>query len=154
RGHTSRRAPPMLKARLLLAGLLLLTVTLVGCADNNPNAPARISGSLTYKGQPIKAGTMAFHTPDGVSYKANLSPDGTYSATDIPVGELVATVETESINAKKTAGGANAAAYQRAGAGQQQPPPGVAAAPVGEYIKIPGKYANPKTSPLTVKISA
>lgn len=97
---------------------------------------------------------MAFHTPEGASYAAQINSDGTYNATDIPTGELVITVETESVKAEVgSAGGKDAG--RRMGVAQQQPPAGVGGpAPEEQYIKIPSKYANPKTSPLTVTLSA
>jgi hypothetical protein len=112
-----------------------------------------LSGSLSYKGQPIKAGSMAFHTADGTAYSAQISSDGTYTATDIPEGELVVTVDTAALDpAKKADGGKDA---DRRAKAQQPPPDGVAPPPSpGEfYVKIPAKYANPKTSPLTVNVS-
>jgi hypothetical protein len=126
----------------------------LGCSQNKL-APARVSGSLTYKNQPIKAGSMHFHTPDGVAYPATISQDGTYSASDIPEGEMIVTVETESIGAKETASKSKTG-QARAKMGQP-PPPGVAASMPsrGElYVKIPQKYSNPKTSPLTVTLKS
>ena len=141
----------MFKLRLLIATSLI--VALVGCSTNK-SAPAKVSGSIAYKGQPIKAGTMQFHTPDGTAYDAQISPDGTYAATDIPEGEMVVTVETESINPdKKAATGKDA---EKRGKMMQSPPGGVGGAPTPtqHYIKIPSKYANSKTSPLTVTLTA
>src|SRR3982751_4233439 len=93
--------------RLLSAAVLVGSLTLLGCGGGgggNSNS-ARISGALTYKGKPIKGGAMTFHGPQGIAYAAQISPDGTYSATDIGVGEMVVTVDTEEINPEKT--GAN-----------------------------------------------
>lgn len=140
----------MTRAHSLCGLFLLLTIGLLGCSGNS-HAPARVSGSVSYKGQPIKAGKMQFHTPDGVAYDAQISSDGTYTATDVPVGELVITVETESLKPKA---GKGKDAEKRAGM-VQKPPPGVASAPAPAdyYIKIPEKYSNAKTSPLTLNVS-
>jgi len=134
-----------------------LAVALAGCSKNSL-APAKISGSVTYNGQSVKAGSIAFHTPEGIVYGTTINPDGTYSITDVPTGELVVTVETESLNpaGKKDGGPATpqAGAYKKASS-TQEPPPGVVAAgppPAPEYTKIPAKYAKPNTSPLTVTI--
>ena len=99
---------------------------------------------------------MRFHTKEGVAYDAQISNDGTYSATDIPEGELVITVETESISpAKKAPRGAEAA--KRAKANLVQPPP-AGMAPAADlssyYVKIPSEYANPNTSPLSVTVKS
>lgn len=100
---------------------------------------------------------MAFHTADGAAYSATINDDGTYTATDIPQGELVVTVDTESLNpARKPAGsaGGDAPKYQKNQSVTVQQRPGGGGAPQEEaqrqYIKIPSKYNNPKTSPLTV----
>jgi hypothetical protein len=153
------------KVRVLFGTFVLATVGLVagiglvGCAKN-PHAPASISGKISINGQPIRAGTMRFHTKAGnaygAAYDASINNDGTYSATDIPEGELVITVETESISPQKKApkGGE---ATKRAKAGiVQPPPPGMAAPPDLStlYVKVPDTYANPNTSPLTVTVKS
>jgi hypothetical protein len=149
----------MANVRLLCGALLVSSLALLGCSKGNPNAPARISGSLTYNGQPIKSGVMQLYTPDGVAYAAQISSDGTYSATDIPTGELIITVETESTKPAKTYKGTEAAGRMQQmkqvgrrpgggdGGGTAEPPP-------VHYIKIPAMYSNPKTSPLTVDVKA
>lgn len=128
---------------------------LVGCSKSSP-APAKVSGSVTYKGQPIKAGTMAFHTSEGVAYPAVISDDGTYSATDLPEGELVVTVDTAHLDpSKKSAAGTGKDADRRnkmmQGRMQDGPPDAAKAQP---YTKLPEKYSNPKTSPLTVTLKS
>jgi hypothetical protein len=147
----------MTRVRLLVCLSFILPIWLLGCSKNS-QAPARLSGSVTYKGQPLKAGTMQLHAPDGVAYNAQIGEDGTYIATDIPEGELVITVETESFNpTKKAAGGKDAEKRLKA---QQPPPPGRGSgggtpADLSEhYVKIPEKYSNPKTSPLTVTVKS
>lgn len=145
----------MFRLRLCILAAVLVPFTLAACAKNSA-APARVSGSISYKGQPIKAGAMAFHTSSGTVYPAQISPDGTYTATDIPEGEMVVTVETESVNpGQKAPQGKDA--DRRMKIQQQAPPEGVAASappPTQSYLKIPSKYANPKTSPLTTTVRA
>ncbi|MBP3954823.1 hypothetical protein J8F10_05945 [Gemmata sp. G18] len=115
-----------------------------------------MSGSLTYKGQPIKAGTMAFHTPEGTTYAAQISTDGTYSAADLPEGELVVTVNTEHLNpARKPPAATGRDTEKRMKMMQsRQQPQGSAVVPDEPYIKIPEKYSNPKTSPLTITLQS
>jgi hypothetical protein len=138
------------RLRLLIAASVVLPV-LAGCSANKA-APARISGSISYKGQPIKAGAMAFHTSGGTAYPAQISPDGTYTATDIPEGELIVTIETESINPdKKKAAGKDA--EKRSKMMQSAPGSADAPTPMENYLKIPVKYANAKTSPLAVTLT-
>ena len=148
----------MTRVRLLFGALLAATLALVGCAKNS-FAPAKISGSVTYKGQPIKGGTMAFHTSDGVTYAAKLSSDGTYSATDIPEGELVVTIETESINPARKAAAMGKDGDKRMKMGMGQPPPaGRGGGPEADqtqfYVKIPEKFSKPNSSPLSVVVKS
>src|SRR5262249_49163181 len=89
----------MFPSRLALLAALMTTL-MTGCAKKAP-APARISGLVTYNNRPIPGGTIIFHSTDLGSYPSTLGTDGTYQVTDLPAGELVVTVETESVNPKK-----------------------------------------------------
>lgn len=135
---------------LLLCGFM---VFLYGCSNKNSNAPAKVSGKITYQGNAIKAGTMALHTPDGTAYPANISEDGTYSATDIPEGEMTVTVDTSHLDPAKKPAPQSRDGDRRSKMMQQR----TAEAPAVEkqpFTKIPEKYSNPKTSPLTVKLTS
>jgi len=90
-----------LAARFAGASLLLGALLLVGCKATNPNAPARVTGRVTYNGSPVTGGTIHFHSADGADVPIGIGPDGTYQAFDIPDGDMVVTVETESINPEK-----------------------------------------------------
>lgn len=142
----------MTKRRYVLA-LLAAFVLALGCAKN-PNAPASISGKVNYKGQPLKGGKVTFHTKDAGMYTSAIDEDGTYSITDLPTGDLVVTVETESVKPKEqpTYGGGKFKMKE------YRPPGAPADAGKGpdpsRYVKVPSKYSNPKTSPLTVTVSS
>jgi len=122
-----------------------------GCTAN-PQAPAQISGAVTYKGNPLPAGTVIFHSAEQGSYRALLNADGTYEVRDVPTGKLVVTIETESVNPakkpKEYAGGKGAKQYQERlaaegrGAASKTPPQ--------EYVKIPPRYTNREKSPLSI----
>jgi len=154
----------MTRNRIISAVALVFSVAFLGCGggSNSGNA-ARVSGSLTYNGQPVKGGVMCFHDSQGVVFPAALSPDGTYSANDIGTGEMVVTVDTEALNPAKTGSNvpkgpladarmAASQATQKRGdgpAGGNAPAPDTSA---GHYTKIPAKYANAKTSTYTVNL--
>jgi hypothetical protein len=148
--------------RLLSAAVLVGSLTLLGCGGGGGGTnSARVSGALTYNGKPIKGGVMMFHGPGGVAYQAQISPDGTYSATDIGAGEMVVTVDTESVNPEKMGGNVPktaeasarmAASQMRAkaeGGGNASAP---APSPADLYVKIPAKYAKANTSTCTVTL--
>jgi hypothetical protein len=141
--------------RLRLAILFLLVCAMVGCSSGNSAVPGSIAGKITYKGQPVKGGTMKFFGTDGVGYDAKILPTGAYSATDIPIGELVVTVDTESLKPKDIVpkGKDADARMKMAGGGQKAPEDRIVYKPEDLYVQIPAKYGTPKTSPLKVTVS-
>jgi hypothetical protein len=150
------------RLRLSMVFLLLMSFA-VGCGTNT-NTPASISGKVTYKGQVVTAGTITFQMNEGGAYTRAIPAGGTYSIPDLPAGEAVVVIETESANPakKKEEYKGGSGKFKTAGppsgkAPQASPPPdGVAAggSSGGAYVPIPEKYASPKTSPLRVTIQA
>jgi len=137
-----------MSSRRLLVLLTSFAVVALGCGDKNPNAPAVVSGSVKYKGEVLKAGTVTFHSDKGV-YPAPINSDGTFINRDVPVGECVITVETESLNPnkkKETYGG------ERAKGMQEQKPPAGSSTGSEFYVQIPKKYGDPKESPLKLTV--
>jgi hypothetical protein len=158
------------QTRLGGAVALFAAFLLLGCKQTNPNAPARVSGKVTYNGSPVTGGSVTFHFKEGGPITMGISEDGSYSGTDIPAGDAVVTVETESINPDKKhttygavggVGSGPAAMYGKRspvrkapeGKGEKESP-----APEGAttanlvYVKIPKKYSDPATSGLTVTL--
>jgi hypothetical protein len=130
---------------------------LAGCTTNNPQAPARISGTVTYNGTPVPAGTVVFHTAEQGTYSTRLTTNGTFEIRDVPKGKMAVTIETESVNpAKKPqeAYGGSKGAKQYA---ERLAAEGKAAAdktPPEQYMKIPSKYADKETTPLSIEAAA
>lgn len=140
---------------LLPVGLLLV----LGCGEKKGTV-ARLSGTVKYKGTPVTAGMITFAAkgeggdPSG-SYPVPITSDGTYSASQLPAGELVVAIETESANPK------NRRSFDQYGGGKGKEmmkrspaPEGVGSGPKGTYVKIPDKYKDPKTSGLTVTVTS
>lgn len=133
--------------RTLRLGLFaaLALVLAAGCRTS-PN-PAKVSGKVTYKGQPVKGGDIVFHSDQG-TYRGTLGQDGSYEIVDLPVGEMKVTVDTEFLNPDKKAttyGGGRGdkmtnerlAAERAAGRG-----PASRDEQLARYTKIPPKYSN------------
>lgn len=144
----------MTTGRLLLT-LPLFLVLACGCQKAS-NAPARLSGKVTHKGDPVMGGQMMFYTKDAGSYPATIGADGTYSVTDLPAGELTVTIETESLNPKgkidpKDYGGGKAGGKKMT---MGPVPEGFATGNRGQYVKIPPKYADKNKSGLTITLVA
>jgi hypothetical protein len=139
---------------LLLLCFALFTGLLTGCTANS-QAPSHISGTVSYKGSPVPGGTITFHSDGEGIYSYALSADGKFAVRNIPKGALLVTVETESVNPKKKVkdyGGKGDKQYQERiaaegnSAANKTPPPA--------YVHIPSKYANAKTSGLTITAAA
>jgi hypothetical protein len=150
----------MIRIGRLSLALPLFLLLVSGC--NTSNTPASASGKITYKGQTVSTGSLQFHTAEGSKgmYSYAFS-DGAYSASDLPVGEYVVTIETESANpdaAKRNAvqpGGRGkpdqAGDYQK----QMMERGAIPNTPgnKGPYVKIPPKYADEKTTTLKAKLT-
>jgi hypothetical protein len=141
------------KWRTLLCPLFLVFVA--GCpSSGNPNAPVKLTGEITYKNQKVGVGTITFYTDTGV-YPFPIQPDGTYNATDLPKGEVLVAIETESANS----GQASVAQYAKDRSkgmkdrGMISPGPKDRQNPTGGYVKIPDKYNNKNRSGLKVNLT-
>lgn len=148
----------MLRLRPLLLLPVVAVLAAAGCGGSNTLAPASVSGSVNYKGKPVTGGQVLFYSgTNGTPYSATIAPDGTYSIADIPAGELVVCVDTESLSPEQKESAGKDAKRREAMMGNRQPPAGrggsgggaAAAEAEGKYVKLPAKYANPKTSPVT-----
>jgi hypothetical protein len=77
-------------------GLLLAALALTGCGSNNGLSLGRVQGKVTYKGEPLKFGTVSF-VPDtskgtgGPIAMGNIKDDGSYvlSTSDAGDGAVV-----------------------------------------------------------------
>ena len=125
--------------------LPVLLAVVLGCSQRNPNAPATVTGSVSYKGEPLTAGSVSFHLKDGANFSAGITSDGTYTAAQVPAGEAVITVETESANTNRpqmTYGGARGKDKMMTSKPRDMP------TVQGKYRPIPRNYADPAKSPL------
>jgi hypothetical protein len=96
---------------------------------DNPRPAAKttaVDGKVTYKGVPLPGGTVTFHAAGGKSVSASIDTDGTYTAKGVPFGAATVTIETESVQKK----------------GDKK----------DRFVKLPVKYADPKTSPLRCEV--
>lgn len=135
------------KTRLLLIAPLLL-IPLAGCTKGNKNANAHVVGKVTYKGAPVTGGNMLFHAEGAGNTPVLLKPDGTFEGTDLPVGDVTVTIETDIM---KTAGGGAKQPTYGGGAhqgGGSPMPQGATQGQGGTYVEIPKKYNRKDTSPL------
>jgi len=136
---------------LLIVPLCLVLAS--GCLGSKSNAPAKISGAITYNGKPVTGGSISFLPETGPGYSAVIDDQGTYAITDMPIGDMTVSIETDSAKAKQ-----QARPYTDGGAGHKQTmspsQENADTAPKIVYVKIPAKYNNPKTSGLSVDVKA
>lgn len=127
---------PAAAASVLFSVVLLLPY---GAADDKAPATAgSIQGKVTFAGEPLPGGTIAFHPDKGNPVASTLQPDGTYAIKSIRAGKYRVTVETESANPQP----------------KDKLPPKDKDVPkdVGKYVPIPRVYADPKTTPLAIEV--
>jgi hypothetical protein len=157
----------MTRSSRFLSALSLFLLIVFGCSRSGPT-PCSVTGKVTYKGQPVTGGTIAFHRivatgadeEQSGSYGFSIKPDGTYEGASMPPEEYIVTIETESINPdRKTliyqqpmGGGKNKMTADDYKKKMQEMGKfsGVTEAQ-GAYVKIPAKYGDKKSSPLKTK---
>jgi hypothetical protein len=86
-----------MKKSLLTVGIAGLVAAVLGCGEGSQN-PARITGKVTYKGQPLKAANLTFYHDEKGMYSATLDREGKYELKDAPVGQMTVVLDTELYN--------------------------------------------------------
>jgi len=119
--------------------VVLATLTLAGCPSKNT-----VSGTVSYKGKALPAGTIAFFGADNKAVSAQINKDGTYTATGVPVGSVKVTVQ---VPPQQGSGGPPQMQGGVPGQAEHAPPVGQESGPK-EVVPIPPKYASPQTSDL------
>jgi hypothetical protein len=120
---------------LLVAAGWLACVT-AGCGGG-PKPKGEVYGKVTVGGKPVTAGMVKFAPEEGEAVSTGLGPDGSYRATDVPVGRARVAVETLMFK------------------NLTPPPPAIAkqlGGPRTKYVPIPEKYERPDSSGLTVEV--
>ena len=151
----------MISTRRILLVVPLCLVLAVGCKGSK-NPSSQVSGKVTYKGQPVSAGTITFNLKEGGNYGSSLKADGSYQVTGLPAQEMIVTVETESANPKqpkatygppmqKKGGQVGPDEYKKMMMQKGAVPD--APSESGAYVAIPKKYADKDKSPLTINLS-
>jgi hypothetical protein len=114
-----------------LVGMLVATA---GCGDSS----GTVSGTVTLDGDAITFGNVVFHGEGRVA-QANIQPEGTYTATRVPLGEVVVTVQTYPLPPQVRPPDAPLEKTQTPGKAR--------------YVPIPPNYADSKLSPLRYTVA-
>lgn len=82
---------------------VVVSTLLTGCPSNNGPPRYKISGKVTYQGQPVEEGNITFaDTTTGQVNEGPLGAGGTYS-TELPAGSYKVSVAPPLIETKPTA---------------------------------------------------
>jgi hypothetical protein len=157
-------------------GLFLgLAVAVVGCS--RPGASSRVTGTVTYKGQPVKAGQIMLAYEQGGKYEAALQSDGRFQFIDLPVGTVKVFIDNRAYDpdqrppsysqqGKKIASGMSKgySEYDRkVGGGEKAGSKGDDGVALSKgkreelskvYVKLPKQYTTEKTTPLTFTVES
>ena len=88
-----------MQARSLLSSwrsaalLALVALVPVGCGAST----GAVSGTVTYKGNPVTSGEVSIIVAEGPSRSAQITPEGTYSMTGVPPGDVTIIVVASKI---------------------------------------------------------
>ncbi|MBA2227883.1 hypothetical protein [Thermogemmata fonticola] len=129
------------------SGWLLLAVVIVPLTACGPRSGS-LSGKVTYKGEPLKGGTITFLGP--YTYSTDIKLDGSYEIPKMYSGSYKISIETESL---KSGGGGSPFAFKTP-AGMKLPSkdqlPKEATAPPTEKLPVDPSafgYSQPKANP-------
>ena len=124
--------------------LILSSICVCGCGGKSSKG-ATLSGKVTFKDQPLTGGSIMLHSIDGKKqFPGTISPDGTFAIGGLTSGEMVVTIETESIK------GQTGVAY-KVPPGQKAPEMKVKLA---KYVPIPKTYGDVNSSPLRATVKS
>jgi hypothetical protein len=116
-----------------LAFLAAIAPVFVGCRNAAPSTGFLVKGRVTFKGQPLSKGSLAFLGEDQSIYFASISPDGSYE-TNLPSGKFRVSV-TSSPDMPEGMSAMEEFAY------------------VSKSPSLPTRYGDFQTSPLTLSVS-
>jgi ABC-type Na+ efflux pump permease subunit len=98
----------------------------------NEGKTAAVAGKVTYRGQPLSAGTVTFHSDSGSDVSAIIEDDGSYKAAVVPLGKYKVTVKAEPAPVKGTA---------------------FTKEKTKRSVPVPEKYSRPESSGLSAEVS-
>jgi len=129
------------RPRLQFVLVLLFLLPITGCGGGNKHR-GKVSGKVTYKGEPVSAGTVTFFGPNNEAASAPIGKDGTYQASAVPVGDVSVTVSTPPAGPSPAQAGKNPLMEKKKFHGTTE-----------KSVTLPNKYAKAGTSGLRLTVS-
>jgi hypothetical protein len=126
-----------------VSSLLAVTLSLLGLVPSGCGVVGsdvgRVSGPVTFEGQPVTSGEVVFVLENGELLRGKLSAKGTYKFDDLPVGRVKIAVRTYP----------PVPFPPKHEPGQTAPSP-----PVKDksFVDLPTRYTDPDKSGLTLKV--
>jgi hypothetical protein len=127
-------------------GALALAVALAVAGCGGAGGKGTVSGKVTYKGAPLKAGRVAFATSTKQNVVAEIGEDGSYTAPDVATGPAKISVQTSYLKQ------ASKVPHYKVPEGA---PPGLGGGDPSlakRYTAIPDNYEDPEKSGLTYDV--
>ncbi len=155
------KTPHRLTSIVRIALLSVLALIGLGCGDDGIGKRYAVTGKVTYKGEPIKKGTINFvaTTADGRGASGSIV-DGYYSLTTLNPGDgafpgiYKVTVDDRQLDAQKLKADADAQAKKRGVTYNAIPQELQAQASKSAKGALPGKYQLTETSNLEKEVKA
>ena len=137
--HPAWRLPALRRPLALV--LMAALAAGPGCAGKKTTT---LHGTVTYKGAPVSVGAIYFHGPDDRMAMGNLGEDGTFTATDVPLGEVRVSLQVRDP-------GAYARQMKDA---TNRPPANTRGRARPTVTSIPARYADPNTSAIKYSVDS
>ena len=119
-----------------LAGLAL-AIAVAGCGSGSSSAGVTVTGKVLLGDKPVEAGLVTFVTDDGRSASAQLGPGGEFTMTNAPIGKVYIGVNTQMLRGQQQL-------HLQQSKGKE----------VFQFVEVPPRYADPKSSGLTDVVEA
>ncbi len=120
----------------VLAGLMA-ALAAVGCGGG----AGQVSGTVSYRGQPLSDGTVLILASDGRPRDGRIGPDGRFTIADVPAGEAkVAVTSFAPVEMPAGRGGLPQAGFRRTDV------------PMERTSLLPPRYGDLAASGLTVRV--
>jgi hypothetical protein len=133
------------RVKWLVAAAMILAAA--GCRPSY----ADVTGTVSYRDRPVVYGTVSAIGSDQVTYYGTIQLDGTFTIANVPVGPVKFGVFSPDpyfeppVSAEVKA---RIEESRRASGEKDRPKP-----PKGQWVRLPGKYADPLSSGLTAEIT-
>jgi len=129
---------PLRRSAALRGAALVLVIGVAGCGGGgSSSAGVTVTGKVLLGDKPVEAGLVTFVTDDGRSASAQLGPGGEFTMTNAPTGKVYVGVNTQMLRGQQQL-------HLQQSKGKE----------VLQFVDVPPRYADPKSSGLTEVIEA